>query len=102
MTKDQMIVDLAFRSKVLLWSCIALGSLSIGVLGYAVVRYNSFSVVEHYALDMFFSYNVQFSIFLLKLDVPFYFTCIQSSMIIIMFLLSFFFVLCHLNFISLN
>ncbi|KAE7999046.1 hypothetical protein FH972_003530 [Carpinus fangiana] len=38
MTKDQMIVDLAFRSKVLLWSCVALGSLSIGVLGYAVVR----------------------------------------------------------------
>ncbi|XP_059456911.1 E3 ubiquitin-protein ligase SPL2 [Corylus avellana] len=38
MTKDQMIIDLAFRSKVLLWSCIALGSLSIGVLGYAVVR----------------------------------------------------------------
>ncbi|XP_062157248.1 E3 ubiquitin-protein ligase SPL2 [Alnus glutinosa] len=38
MSKDQMIVDLTFRSKVLLWSCIALGSLSIGVLGYAVVR----------------------------------------------------------------
>lgn len=57
MTKDQMIVNLAFRSKVLLWSCIALGSLSIGVLGYAVVRYNSFSIVEPYALDMFFSYK---------------------------------------------
>ncbi|KAG2728658.1 hypothetical protein I3843_01G210100 [Carya illinoinensis] len=38
MTKDQMIVDLAFRSKVLLWSGFALGSLSIGILGYAVVR----------------------------------------------------------------
>lgn len=38
MTKDQMIEDLAFKSKVLLWSCIAFGSLSIGVLGYAVVR----------------------------------------------------------------
>lgn len=95
MTKDQMIVDLAFRSKVLLWSCIALGSLSIGVLGYAVVRYNTFSIVEHYALDMFFSYNVQFcdelSIFLLKLDVAFYFTYIQTSMnIIIMFFFFFF------------
>jgi len=42
MSKDQMIVDLTFRSKVLLWSCIALGSLSIGVLGYAVVRYNNY------------------------------------------------------------
>lgn len=38
MTKDQMIIDLAFRSKVLLWSGIALGSLSLGILGYAVVR----------------------------------------------------------------
>lgn len=39
MTKDQMVVDLAFRTKVLLWSGVALGSLAIGVLGYAVVRY---------------------------------------------------------------
>lgn len=39
MTKDQMVVDLAFRTKVLLWSGVALGSLAIGVLGYAAVRY---------------------------------------------------------------
>ncbi|KDP40699.1 hypothetical protein JCGZ_24698 [Jatropha curcas] len=38
MTKDQMVVDLAFKTKVLLWSGIVLGSLSIGILGYAVVR----------------------------------------------------------------
>lgn len=38
MTKDQMVVDLAFRTKVLLWSGVALGSLAIGVLGYAAVR----------------------------------------------------------------
>ncbi|KAF8393620.1 hypothetical protein HHK36_021865 [Tetracentron sinense] len=38
MTKDQMVVDLAFRSKVLLWSGILLGSLSFGILGYAIVR----------------------------------------------------------------
>lgn len=47
MTKDQMIVDLAFRSKVLLWSGIALGSLSIGILGYAVVRYELFRHLPH-------------------------------------------------------
>lgn len=34
-----MVVDLAFRTKVLLWSGIVLGSLSVGVIGYAVVRY---------------------------------------------------------------
>ncbi|KAL0009824.1 hypothetical protein SO802_004932 [Lithocarpus litseifolius] len=38
LTKDQMIVDLAFRSKILLWGGIAFGSLSIGILGYAVMR----------------------------------------------------------------
>ncbi|KAL6953604.1 RING-type E3 ubiquitin transferase [Sarracenia purpurea var. burkii] len=38
MTKDRMVVDLAFRTKVLLWSGIVLGTLSIGVLGYAAVR----------------------------------------------------------------
>lgn len=38
MSKDQMVVDLAFKSKVLFWSGVILGSVSIGVLGYAVVR----------------------------------------------------------------
>ncbi|KAF2323622.1 hypothetical protein GH714_036362 [Hevea brasiliensis] len=38
MSKDQMVVDLAFKTKILLWSGIVLGSLSIGVLSYAVVR----------------------------------------------------------------
>ncbi|KAF5751150.1 mitochondrial ubiquitin ligase activator of nfkb 1-A [Tripterygium wilfordii] len=38
MTKDQMILDLAFKTKVLLWSGIALGSLSAVVLGYAIIR----------------------------------------------------------------
>lgn len=38
MTKDQMLVDLAFKTKVLMWSGAVLGSVAIGVLGYAVVR----------------------------------------------------------------
>ncbi|KAF5745555.1 mitochondrial ubiquitin ligase activator of nfkb 1-A [Tripterygium wilfordii] len=38
LTKDQMILDLAFKTKVLLWSGIALGSLSVVVLGYAIIR----------------------------------------------------------------
>ncbi|KAE8728612.1 putative leucine-rich repeat receptor-like protein kinase [Hibiscus syriacus] len=38
MTKDQMLLDLAFKSKILFWSGIVLGSLSIGILGYAFVR----------------------------------------------------------------
>ncbi|XP_059642448.1 E3 ubiquitin-protein ligase SPL2-like [Cornus florida] len=38
MSKDQMVVELAFRTKVLLWSGIVLGALSVGILGYAVVR----------------------------------------------------------------
>lgn len=38
MNKDQMVVDVAFRTKVLLWSGIVLGTLSIGILGYAAVR----------------------------------------------------------------
>lgn len=42
MSKDQMVVDLAFKSKVLFWSGVILGSVSIGVLGYAVVRYHNF------------------------------------------------------------
>lgn len=37
-TKDQMVVDLVNRSKILFWSGIVLGSLSVGILGYAIVR----------------------------------------------------------------
>ncbi|EOY27251.1 E3 Ubiquitin ligase family protein isoform 2 [Theobroma cacao] len=37
-TKDQMLLDLAFKTKILLWSGMVLGSLSIGILGYAFVR----------------------------------------------------------------
>ncbi|KAJ6427362.1 hypothetical protein OIU84_022871 [Salix udensis] len=37
-TKDQMVADLAFKVKIQLWSGIVLGSLSIGVLGFAVMR----------------------------------------------------------------
>ncbi|KAK3030940.1 hypothetical protein RJ639_036678 [Escallonia herrerae] len=38
LTKDQMVVDLAFRTRVLLWSGTVIGSVAIGILGYAVVR----------------------------------------------------------------
>nr|GLL49331.1 E3 Ubiquitin ligase family protein isoform 2 [Ipomoea trifida] len=33
-TKDQMIVELAFKTKVLLWSWVVFGSLAIGILSY--------------------------------------------------------------------
>uniref|UniRef100_A0A803KR23 RING-type E3 ubiquitin transferase n=1 Tax=Chenopodium quinoa TaxID=63459 RepID=A0A803KR23_CHEQI len=38
LTKDQILVQLSFRTKILLWSGIVIGSVSIGVLGYAIVR----------------------------------------------------------------
>ncbi|KAJ0075267.1 hypothetical protein Patl1_33694 [Pistacia atlantica] len=38
MTKYQMVADLAFKSQVLFWSSIVLGSLSVGILGYAIFR----------------------------------------------------------------
>ncbi|KAK2990153.1 hypothetical protein RJ640_008417 [Escallonia rubra] len=38
LTKDQMVVDLAFRTRVLLWSGTVIGSVAIGVVGYAFVR----------------------------------------------------------------
>ncbi|CAK9147835.1 unnamed protein product [Ilex paraguariensis] len=38
MTKDQMVVDLAFKTNVLLCSGVVLGSLAVGILGYAAVR----------------------------------------------------------------
>lgn len=40
MTKDQMVVDLTFSSKVLFWSGVLLGTLSFGILGFAIVRYH--------------------------------------------------------------
>ncbi|KAG5598798.1 hypothetical protein H5410_030168, partial [Solanum commersonii] len=38
MTKNQMLVDLAFKTKVLMWSGDVFGSVVVGVLGYVVVR----------------------------------------------------------------
>ncbi|CAO2840276.1 unnamed protein product [Amaranthus hypochondriacus] len=38
LTKDQILIDLSFKTKILLWSGIVVGSVSIGILGYAVVR----------------------------------------------------------------
>ncbi|XP_023514151.1 E3 ubiquitin-protein ligase SPL2-like isoform X1 [Cucurbita pepo subsp. pepo] len=38
MTKDQMVLDLVFKTKFLFWSSIVLGSLSVGVLGCSVMR----------------------------------------------------------------
>ncbi|KAL9247263.1 hypothetical protein vseg_020712 [Gypsophila vaccaria] len=38
LTKDQMLIELSLRTKILLWSGIVVGSVSIGVLGYAIVR----------------------------------------------------------------
>ena len=39
LSKDQMIVDLSFKTKVLFWGGVLLGSVSIGILGYSAVRY---------------------------------------------------------------
>ncbi|CAJ1950769.1 unnamed protein product [Sphenostylis stenocarpa] len=38
LSKDQMILDLSIKTKILFWGGIALGSMSVGILGYAVVR----------------------------------------------------------------
>lgn len=38
MTKGQMVADLASKTKILLWSSILLGTFSLGILGYAIVR----------------------------------------------------------------
>ncbi|XP_074268222.1 E3 ubiquitin-protein ligase SPL2-like [Silene latifolia] len=38
LTKEQMLIELSVRSKVLLWSGIVVGTVSIGVLGYSIVR----------------------------------------------------------------
>ncbi|KAJ0492000.1 putative transcription factor C2H2 family [Helianthus annuus] len=38
MNKAQMVMELDFRTKVLFWSGIVVGSLATGILGYAIVR----------------------------------------------------------------
>ncbi|KAL2539031.1 E3 Ubiquitin ligase family protein [Abeliophyllum distichum] len=39
LSKDQIMADLAFKTKILLCSGVVFGSLAIGILGYAIVRY---------------------------------------------------------------
>lgn len=39
MTKDEIVAELNFDAGVLFWSGILLGILSVGILGYAVIRY---------------------------------------------------------------
>lgn len=48
MTKDQMVVDIALRTKILFWSGIVFGAFSIGILGYAAVRYYNCHIVFCY------------------------------------------------------
>ncbi|XP_071716509.1 E3 ubiquitin-protein ligase SPL2 [Rutidosis leptorrhynchoides] len=38
LNKDQMVTELDFRTKVLLWSGVVIGTLATGILGYAVFR----------------------------------------------------------------
>ncbi|KAI4355432.1 hypothetical protein L6164_004207 [Bauhinia variegata] len=38
LSKDQMIVDLAFKTNILFWAGILFGSMSVAILGYAAVR----------------------------------------------------------------
>ncbi|MCL7039762.1 hypothetical protein MKW94_023465, partial [Papaver nudicaule] len=38
MTKDQLVVNLAFKTTCVFWGGLILGSLSIGILGYAAMR----------------------------------------------------------------
>ncbi|KAG5572967.1 hypothetical protein H5410_062733 [Solanum commersonii] len=47
MTENQMLVDLAFKTKVLMWSGDVFGSVVVGVLGYVVTKYNDiFDLIE--------------------------------------------------------
>lgn len=39
MTKDELEAELNSNTRILLWSGILIGTLSIGILGYALVRY---------------------------------------------------------------
>lgn len=43
-----MIMDLSIKTKILFWGGIALGSMSVGVLGYAVVRCVGLSYLSIY------------------------------------------------------
>lgn len=38
LTKDQLVADLSFKTKVLMWSGLVFGTLAIGILGYSVGR----------------------------------------------------------------
>ncbi|KAK4395068.1 E3 ubiquitin-protein ligase SPL2 [Sesamum angolense] len=38
LTKDQLVADLSFKTKVLMWSGLVFGSLAIGILGYSIAR----------------------------------------------------------------
>ncbi|KAL3840775.1 hypothetical protein ACJIZ3_025366 [Penstemon smallii] len=38
LSKDQIIADLSFKSKVLMWSGIFVGSVAVGILGYSIAR----------------------------------------------------------------
>jgi len=48
LSKDQMIVDLSIKTKILFWGGVALGSMSVGILGYAVVRYVGLTYLSIY------------------------------------------------------
>ncbi|CAH9145599.1 unnamed protein product [Cuscuta epithymum] len=49
MTKDQLIVDLTFKTKVLLWSGAVFGLVAIGILSYAAVRnWNRWKAWRHH------------------------------------------------------
>ncbi|KAL8458686.1 hypothetical protein ACS0TY_036261 [Phlomoides rotata] len=38
LTKDQLIADLTFKTKVLMWSGLVFGALTMGILGYSIAR----------------------------------------------------------------
>lgn len=46
LSKDQMVDELDFRTKVLLWSGVVIGSVATGILGYAVIRYYKISLYD--------------------------------------------------------
>ncbi|KAL1538113.1 RING-type E3 ubiquitin transferase [Salvia divinorum] len=37
-TKDQLVADLSFKAKVLMWGGLVFGTIAIGILGYSVAR----------------------------------------------------------------
>lgn len=45
MTKDEMVFDLTFDSTLMFLGAIILGTLSVGILGYAAVRYTFLSTL---------------------------------------------------------